>query len=141
MVSFGCSLAIIILLSASLVLLGSLRGFDALLKALHLLANFNLCSFNSFLASSSSPCTVACFCWKPRSCFSNSESLSITLCFSRWRNCVSEHKWECNSDQSDAFRVRPSRSLEIETCKTGQFSQLKLVGLAYCFGFCWPLAF
>ena len=47
MISFGCSLAII--LSALLVSFLSSHGFDALLKALHLPANFNLHSFNSFL--------------------------------------------------------------------------------------------
>ena len=149
-ISFGCSLAIV--LSASLLLFFlSSHGFDALLKALHLLANFNLYNFNSFLASSSSPCKIACFCWRSKSCFSNSEILSTAPCFSNWKNSLSERKCECNSEHSDVFRVRSSCSCEIETCKTGQVSQMKLVGLAFRLGFlaagfshqkfCWPLAF
>ena len=31
--------------------------------------------------------------------------------------------------------MRSSCSREIETCKTGQFSQMELVELAFCFGF------
>lgn len=60
-VSFRCSLAIMIL-CVSLLLFGSSHGFDALIKALHLLANFNSCNFNSFLPSSSFPFQIACFC-------------------------------------------------------------------------------
>ena len=114
---------------------GSSHSFDALLKALHLLANFALCYFNSFLASISSPCKIACFCWKSRSCYSNSEILWSALCFSNWKIFLSEHKCESNSEHSDVFKVRSSCSCEIETCKTGQFSKMKLVGLACDFGF------
>ena len=133
MISFGCSLAII--LSALLVSFLSSHGFDALLKALHLPANVNLHSFNSFLALNSSPGTTACFCWKSRSCFSNSEIFSSALCFSNWKNSLSERKCECSSEHSDVFRERSFCSCDIETGKSGQFSQMNLVGLAFRFVF------
>ena len=88
-----------------------------------------------FLASSSFPSQIACFCWKWRSCFSNSEILSSALCFSSWKSSLSKHKCECNSEHCDVSLVRSSCTCEIETCKTGKFSQMKLVGLAFCFGF------
>ena len=72
--SFGSSFAIVA--SAFLVLFGSQHRFDALLKALHLLASFNLYRFDSPLASSSSPCKIACV---SRSCFSNSEVFSSAI--------------------------------------------------------------
>ena len=103
-----------------------------------LTCKFHLNSFNSFLASCSSPCKIVCFCWKSRSCFSNSEMLSSVLCFSNWKNILSEHKCECNSEHSDVFRMMSSCNCEIETCKTGQFSQLKLVRHK---NFCRPLWF
>ena len=134
MILFGCSLAI--LLSASLLLFfGSSSGLDALLKALHLLANFNLYFFNSFLASRSFPCKITCYCLKSRSCLSNLEILSSALCFSNWKSSLFKDKCECNSEHSDVFRVRYSCSCEIETCKTGQFSQMKWIGLPFHFVF------
>ena len=131
MISFGSSLAIV--LSASLLL--SFLSWHALLRAQHLPANFNLHSLNYFLALKSTPSKMACFCWNSRSFLSNSEILSSALCFSNWKNSLSKHKSECNFEHSDVFRVRSFCSSDIDTCKTGQFSQMKLAGLAFGFGF------
>ena len=55
------------------------------------------------------------------------KALKLSSFYYGGQNSLSQHKYECNSEHSDVFRVRSSCSCEIETCKTGQFLEMKVV--------------